>query len=171
MLGVTKQIIYFNTMKTMFILIASLVLATPLLSQTGKLLGVPLPQNKVMNAIELNAYLDSLAKIHQGEAENTPSNQKRPFRIMKDKNGYTIVKGFNENLPELNQMPVLKPDSDYVYQMPGTFAFDQKKLKNEIAQFVKPQVIPADKSPLQQYFEQKDRVQKPAFIGKPLPKK
>lgn len=160
-------------MKTLFILIASLAITTSALAQRSKIVGVPLPQKK-LTTTELNAYLDSLAKIGNDEASNAPSTRKRPFSIIKDKNGYTIVDGFFSDLPIMNnQMPVLKPDSDYVYQMPGTFAFDQNKLKNGITHFIKPQVTLAEPSALQQYFEQKDKVQiqKPAFIGKPLPKK
>lgn len=160
-------------MKTLFILIASFAITAPLLAQTSKIVGVPLPQKKV-TVTELNAYLDSLAKINNDEASNAPSTRKRPFSIIKDKNGYTIVDGFYSDLPIMNnQIPVLKPDSDYVYQMPGTFPFDQNKLKNQIAQFVNPSVKVIDRSPLKQYFEHKDKVQqqKPPFKGQPLPKK
>lgn len=160
-------------MKSLFILIASFAITAPLLAQTSKLIGVPLPQKKV-TVPELNAYLDSLAKIDSDETSNAPNTRKRPFSIIKDKNGYTITDGSYSDLPFMNnQIPVLKPDSNYVYQMPGTFPFDQSKLKNQLAHFAKPSVKVIDRSALKQYFEQKDKVQqqKPAFKGQPLPQK
>lgn len=38
-----------------------------------------------------------------------------------------------------NNMPVLYPDSDYVFNMPGTHAFDPTKVKGGVF-FIKPQV-------------------------------
>lgn len=38
-----------------------------------------------------------------------------------------------------NTMPVLYPDSDYVFNMPGTHAFDPTKVKGGVF-FIKPQV-------------------------------
>lgn len=109
-------------MKKLLLLGCSTIFASFIWGQQKKLAPVPLPP-----AMNMQQYWDSLKKKNEAQL-------KEPVNLFKDK-----TTGLTTTNPDLrfispayinkNVMPVFAPDSDYVFNMPGTHAFDKTKAK------------------------------------------
>lgn len=109
-------------MKKLLLLSCSTLLAAFIWGQQKKLAPVPLPPAKNMQQ-----YWDSAKKRNEAQF-------KAPVNLFKDKTtGLTTAGPDLTFIPPTyinkNVMPVLAPDSDYVFNMPGTHAFDKSKAK------------------------------------------
>ncbi len=112
---------YFSIMKKLLLSGYLLVTAATSWSQQKK------DPNPVMY---MQQYWDSLKKKNEAQL-------KAPVDLLKKKQTAAMKEQFSPKriIPSYinkNVMPVLSPDSDYVYNMPGTHAFDPSQAKGGI---------------------------------------
>ena len=112
-------------MKKLLLFICLMILTVALFAQQKK-------QEK--NVLSMQHYLDSLKRKNQ-LALKTPADLlkkkqasvvSKPLKIISLPPSHIVTRG----------IPVWSPDSNYVYNMPGTHAFDKSKLKRGIFFFV-----------------------------------
>lgn len=111
-------------MKKLLLLSCTTLLVSGIWAQEKKLVPDPPP------AMNMQQYWDSLKKKNEAQL-------KAPVDLFKNKKtglttdnpGLTFIPPAYVNK---NVMPVLAPDSDYVYNMPGTHAFDKSKAKGGV---------------------------------------
>lgn len=112
-------------MKKLLLLGCTTLLVSGIWAQEKKL--VPDPPAA---AINMQQYWDSLKKKNEAQL-------KAPVDLFRNKKtGLTTDNPVLTFIPPAyvnkNGMPVLAPDSDYVYNMPGTHAFDKSKAKGGV---------------------------------------
>ncbi len=110
--------VYFSIMKQLLLFGFSLVIVIAVWGQQKK------EANSVMS---MQQYLDSVKKKNEAQL-------KTPLDLLKKKQPILMQEQFRPKIimpayVNKNVMPVLSPDSSYVYNMPGTHAFDKSKAK------------------------------------------
>jgi hypothetical protein len=108
-------------MKKLLLLGCTTLLVSCIWAQEKKLVPDPHP------AMNMQQYWDSLKKKNEALL-NAPVDlfKNKKTGLTTDNPGLTFISPAFINK---NMMPVLAPDSDYVYNMPGTHAFDKSKAK------------------------------------------
>ena len=129
--------VYFSIMKPFLLLSCLLFIAAHAWSQQ---------KNDPNTVLRMQQYLDSVK--HKNEAAlKAPLDllKKKQTVVMKDQLRPKLIMPSYVNK---NVMPVLSPDSNYVYNMPGTHAFDKTKVRGGV-------IFVADKSKFPALTEEK----------------
>jgi len=111
--------VYFSIMKQLLLFTCLLVVGTVSWSQQKKNPG------SVMN---MQQYLDSMKKKNETRLK-APVDLLKIKQLVAMKEKYKPKRIILPSYVNKNAMPVLTPDSNYVYNMPGTHAFDRTKVK------------------------------------------
>ena len=118
-------IVYFSIMKKLLLLGCTTLFVSCIWGQQK----TPVPHS-LPPAMHMQQYWDSIKKKNEAQLKE-PVNlfKNKKTGLLTDHPGLTLIPPAFINK---NVMPVLAPDSDYVFNMPGTHAFDKSTAKGGV---------------------------------------
>lgn len=118
--------------KVVFPILFLMLTCSAVLSQESK----RIPPTKKVTVLSVKSFLDSINKKKEGIIAKgfTPATYPKPQTVSE------LIQRTQKNIPPNlipeSVMPVWSPDSTYVFNMPGTHAYDKNQYRYHIPRFV-----------------------------------